>query len=946
MKNFAAAALVMLLCTVVFGAMFTSCTNSEDGMPTFTASQKTIKVPVEVRDTIWYPVHDTLTIEVIKKEGIKANGQPGLDKIDDKGYLTWYPLIEDGNEINPSTELNVQASIADCDHDIIVLTDSIIGVPSFSVNRATRSYQDGDFTKMEFSAGWVYNFGTFSETINTVHEKAWYKGWEMLSSYWLGGLKEIKYSKGEAYNHEGIDGKLFTNTLVWEYVYNEEDVRTFTKTHKFFVANNTIEPDPEATEMFGKNFTFKTTSDNTAETAFEMWQKLNNGKEEKLSDVSATLRFWLVNAEGVIVDLKDDEAFALTDLEPVAGSKEKVGDPRLVGSISIQEYVTTYTTKTDKSSSVFYAHTEEATYIVPQGMGENIQFLSKDFSFRDSGTTELTDMAGYGYEQKHAFTRIVATYYDRNLNGEGEIILRKLKGEEPKPEKELISVEEKSFDGENTYVITRHYSDGSVSDTTVINTYGYTHKIVMPTLNRLYRDNTNFGNPTISKNGSPSKVGNSSTKENLTFQTMKQEMNAAYNDHSHIIELQYTDLTYTEKGKSCKLSVPMWTLTYNAVNKGTVRTETENSHNYEVTPVSFVYNGSFGSNTAKYNTDTEVWNDLGEEAHQDGTIGKNFGFDYVNPTTSYTYATFYAIMSDGTEKELGTDGVQIFNSIEAPAGQNIDTDNFNVSDANAVEGSKQLVSTREAAGKYGKFIVKKYKTTYTTKTNKAQVVFAAYHEEAEFVPTIGDSFVMTSKTYSFTDLGHSSLVDLGRKDGKDGKMYKSQISASFNERSTDANAEVNLYVASPNQYGIAYGTQSHTWDYNNAHHVATVFVYKIYDESGNLVSGGLKGFIDGKEVAKKTWDEVNDPTGVVASLAQRADGSWVFTKAYKSGNAFIWRSIEKANNNTAITSIELNQVQIAAHGKPEVAITSASVENSDGSVTVSSAEGSATAAAW
>lgn len=944
MKNFAAAALVMLLCTVVFGAMFTSCTNSEDGMPTFTASQKTIKVPVEVRDTIWYPVHDTLTIEVIKKEGIKANGQPGLDKIDDKGYLTWYPLIEDGNEINPSTELNVQASIADCDHDIIVLTDSIIGVPSFSVNRATRSYQDGDFTKMEFSAGWVYNFGTFSETINTVHEKAWYKGWEMLSSYWLGGLKEIKYSKGEAYNHEGIDGKLFTNTLVWEYVYNEEDVRTFTKTHKFFVANNTIEPDPEATEMFGKNFTFKTTSDNTAETAFEMWQKLNNGKEEKLSDVSATLRFWLVNAEGVIVDLKDDEAFALTDLEPVAGSKEKVGDPRLVGSISIQEYVTTYTTKTDKSSSVFYAHTEEATYIVPQGMGENIQFLSKDFSFRDSGTTELTDMAGYGYEQKHAFTRIVATYDDRNLNGEGEIILRKLKGEEPKPEKELISVEEKSFDGENTYVITRHYSDGSVSDTTVINTYGYTHKIVMPTLNRLYRDNTNFGNPTISKNGSPSKVGNSSTKENLTFQTMKQEMNAAYNDHSHIIELQYTDLTYTEKGKSCKLSVPMWTLTYNAVNKGTVRTETENSHNYEVTPVSFVYNGSFGSNTAKYNTDTEVWNDLGEEAHQDGTIGKNFGFDYVNPTTSYTYATFYAIMSDGTEKELGTDGVQIFNSIEAPAGQNIDTDNFNVSDANAVEGSKQLVSTREAAGKYGKFIVKKYKTTYTTKTNKAQVVFAAYHEEAEFVPTIGDSFAMTSKTYSFTDLGHSSLVDLGRNNGKNGMMYKSQISATFNDRSTDASAEVSLWVVAPNQFGISSGSQSHTWDYNNAHHIATIFVYNIY-ENGQLVGGGLKGFIDGKEVAKKSWDEVNAPSGV-ASLAQKADGTWVFTRAYQSGNAFIWRSIEKANNNTAITSIELNQVQIAAHGKPEVYIASSPKENADGSVTVSSAEGSATAAAW
>lgn len=945
MKNFAAAALVMLLCTVVFGAMFTSCTNSEDGMPTFTASQKTIKVPVEVRDTVWYPVHDTLTIEVIKKEGIKANGNPDLYFKDEEHYTSYYPIIEDGEKKEVRTDLNVRASIADCDHDIIVVPDSIIGAPSFSATRATRSYQSGDFTKMEFSAGWNYNFGSFSETINTVHEKAWYKGWEMKSSYWLGNFKGVRYGeKGDAYTHEGVEGKLYTNTLVWEFVYNEDDVREFTKTHKFFVANNIIEPDPEATEMFGKNFTFKTTSDNTAETAFEMWQKLNNGKEEKLSDVSATLRFWLVNAEGVIVDLKDDEAFALTDLEPVAGSKEKVGDPRLVGSISIQEYVTTYTTKTDKSSSVFYAHTEEATYIVPQGMGENIQFLSKDFSFRDSGTTELTDMAGYGYEQKHAYTRIVATYYDRNLNGEGEIILRKLKGEEPKPEKNLTRVTEKSFDGDKTYVITRYYDDNTYSDTTVVNNYGYASKIIMPKLDRLYRDNTNFGNPTIAKKGNATKVGSSTKHEGLTFQTMSQDMTASYNGHAHEIELQYTALTYTEGGKSCNLTVPMWVLEHSKTSLGNVREEKENNHNYEVTPVSFIYNAAFGKNAASaHNTDTEVWNDKGEEASQKGTIGKNFGFDYVNPTTSYTYATFYAIMSDGTEKELGTDGVQIFNSIEAPASQSIDTDNFNVVDANPVEGSKQLVSTREAAGKYGKFIVKKYKTTYTTRTNKAQVVFVAYHEEAEFVPTIGDSFAMTSKTYNFTDLGSSSLVDLGRKDGKDGKMYKSQISASFNGRSTDASAEVNLWVTSPNKFGIASASQSHTWDYNNAHHVASIFVYNIYDEGGNVIDGGLKGFIDGKEVVKASWDEVNAPSGI-AGLAQQANGSWIFCNVSSGSNSYTWRSIMKSNNGQAITSIDVRQLLI--QGYKDVQISSSTVENSDGSVTVSSASGSATAAAW
>lgn len=945
MKNFAAAALVMLLCTVVFGAMFTSCTNSEDGMPTFTASQKTIKVPVEVRDTVWYPVHDTLTIEVIKKEGIKADGNPDLYFKDEEHYTSYYPIIEDGISKEVRTDLNVRASIADCDHDIIVVPDSIIGAPSFSATRATRSYQSGDFTKMEFSAGWNYNFGSFSETINTVHEKAWYKGWEMKSSYWLGNFKGVRYGeKGEAYTHEGIEGKLYTNTLVWEFVYNEDDVREFTKTHKFFVANNTIEPDPEATEMFGKNFTFKTTSDNTAETAFEMWQKLNNGKEEKLSNISTSLRFWLVNAEGVIVDLKDDDAFALTDLEPVAGSKEKVGDPRLVGSISIQEYVTTYTTKTDKSSSVFYAHTEEATYIVPQGMGENIQFLSKDFSFRDSGTTELTDMAGYGYEQRHAYTRIVATYYDRNLNGEGEIILRKLKGEEPKPEKNLTRVTEKSFDGDKTYVITRYYDDNTYSDTTVVNNYGYASKIIMPKLDRLYRDNTNFGNPTIAKKGNATKVGSSTKHEGLTFQTMSQDMTASYNGHAHEIELQYTALTYTEGGKSCDLTVPMWVLEHSKTSLGNVREEKENNHNYEVTPVSFIYNAAFGKNAASaHNTDTEVWNDKGEEASQKGTIGKNFGFDYVNPTTSYTYATFYAIMSDGTEKELGTDGVQIFNSIEAPASQSIDTDNFNVVDANPVEGSKQLVSTREAAGKYGKFIVKKYKTTYTTRTNKAQVVFVAYHEEAEFVPTIGDSFAMTSKTYNFTDLGSSCLVDLGRKDGKDGKMYKSQISASFNGRSTDASAEVNLWVTSPNKFGIASASQSHTWDYNNAHHVASIFVYNIYDEGGNVIDGGLKGFIDGKEVVKASWDEVNAPSGI-AGLAQQANGSWIFCNVSSGSNSYTWRSIMKSNNGQAITSIDVRQLLI--QGYKDVQISSSTVENSDGSVTVSSASGSATAAAW
>lgn len=783
MKNLAAATLVMLLCAV-FGTMFTSCTNSEDGMPSFTASVKkiTIEVPIEVHDTIWQKeyitIHDTITmrdttiikdvdsiyVEVIKKEGIKANGEPGLEKIDDKSYLTWYPLIEDEKEIEPATELNVRASIEDCDHDIIVVSSPIIGAPTFYASKSTRTYQDGDFTKLEFKATWTYNFGSFTEKVNTVHEAAWYKGWQMLSSYWTGGLKDVKYGEGVAYTYEGIEGTLYENTLTWEFTYNENDVRTFTKTHKFFVPNE----------------------------------------------------------------------------------------------------------------------------------------------------------------------------------GEGE-------PEDPTPQKNLISVIQKDYDNDKTYVITRYYDDNTYSDTIVVNEYGYNAGITMPTLGRLYRDNTEFGNPTIAKNGNAVKTGNSYQHGGLIFQTMKQAMTASYNDHAHDITLQYTELTYTEGGKSCALSVPMWSLSHNNTAFGSVREEKENGYNYEVTPVSFIYNAAFGKGSAKnYNTDTEVWKNLGEEASVTGIRVADFGLEFKSNTTSYAYAEFYSLFSDGTEKLLGKDGVEIYNSVEVPATQDVESADFNVVDAQPVAGSKVFVSSREVACKFGgKFLISKYRTLYTTKTNKASVVFTAYHEEVAYVPEKGNKVSDSAweKEYSFVDNGSSSLVDLGRENGKDGKMYKSQISATYNGHATDAAAQVNVWVASPNQFGIASGAQSHTWDYNNAHHVATIFTYNIY-ENGQLIGGGLKGYIDGKEVTKKTWSEVTVPANAVLGLAQKANGEWVICRTYQNGDAFMWRSIENASNNSPITSIEANQVRLVNNGKAELYIASSYTENADGSVTVSSTEGSATAAAW
>lgn len=958
LKENAASVAIAIICAVfMLPCIFVSCTNGEE----FKLETRPLP-PVEIHDTCYIWRDTTIYVEVVDIQGIKKDGEPSLDKVDDTKYRTDYPIIEDGNKTSASTHLKVWAKVGN-KKDIVVISERNIGKPAFSTgDRSVKQYQDGDYNKVSFAADWVYTWekaNNFFQTVNTMHEMAWYKRFlQMLSSTWSVQFKEIRLQAvGKDYameiDGEEVEGTLYVDTLCWTASYYKNDVRTLKQVQEFFLPNTVIEPDPEAKRRYGKDDDFKTISDELGESSFILWEELNNGKHIEKAEVKANVKFWLVNADNVIVDLTKEQEFKLSNLKAVEGSKKAVGDPVVVNGISIQEYVTEYRTKTDKSESVFYMHTQEPTFLNPENLGGNIKMKVGELSFEDKGTSELVSISDEGnFKRMQSTSTIVATYHDRELTGKGIIILRKAT-ETPKPEKELDRVTEKSFDGEDTYVITRFYKDGTYSDTTVVNKYGYTSKIIMPTLERIIpRDNINFGKPTISPDGAATKIGKEITREGLIFQAMSQDMKAVYSGHSHVIELQYTALQYTEGGKTCDLTVPMWILNHKENKPGTVRQEVENNHNYDVTPISFRYNGAFGKGTASvYNTDTEVWNDKGETSTETGQIGKDFGFDYVDATTSYTYATFYSIISDGTEKELGKDGVNVYNSVVAPNGQVLNAEDFNISEYNAVPGSKTLVSNniseyqREVAGKFGgKFVIKKYKTLYTTKTNKADVVFIAYHEEATYVPAKGNSFPMEYREYEITDLGITALTDLGRVNGRDGKKYDSQISASYNGRTGGVlKAEVQLWVKTPNKYGIdtnlANVGMTHTFDYARNHHIATVVRYDNGDGTG-----GLKGYIDGQEVVKATWDEVNKPTGQV-SLAQNG-GAWVLCTVAESidKSGYDWRSLMKSNNGAGITSIDKRHMTVL--GYKEIYIASSAVENADGSVTITSAAGSVTVGAW
>ena len=499
----------------------------------------------------------------------------------------------------------------------------------------------------------------------------------------------------------------------------------------------------------------------------------------------------------------------------------------------------------------------------------------------------------------------------------------------------LIDLIEKSYDKNKTYVITRKYDDKSSSDTTVVNTWGYEYGVVMPSLTpKMYRK-PNFGDPTIVNEGAEYVIGGDKIrKNNFIFGTAGQVKRASYIAHTHDIELQYTSLEYTEGGLSVKLSVPEVKLSFFKVDPGTVSNKEDGSRTYEVTPVTFKYNSAYWTKTGNHSTATECWDDKGEIEQLEKILAIKHGFDYVDSNTSYAYAEFHNYYSNGRDELLGKDGINIFNSVVTPDGKKVDVSDFNVRSLEAVASQKVYVSNREAAGKYGKWLVNKYKTVYTTKTNKAEVMFIAYHEEAILIPTKGDNLPMTVKTYTFTDLGMSVLSNLGRVDGKDGQGYTSSITATFNDRSTNCTSGmIELWMKTPNRYGIELAQMSNTWDFNRGAHTVAVFKYYIY-ENGTLVDGGYKGFVDGKETTKISWTDAKETTKVL-SMAQEG-GVWTICTVEETPDkkGFVWNSLKKTDNDKVVIKISKNDLQTSFQIQTPI-LQYYTNENADGTITVS-----------
>lgn len=224
------------------------------------------------------------------------------------------------------------------------------------------------------------------------------------------------------------------------------------------------------------------------------------------------------------------------------------------------------------------------------------------------GTTDL------GNERQHI--------YDDNINYQLNIGSVKAAGstqvvryteEIPVPEKKLISVEEHQVINETDHVIKITFDDGTFEYDNI--TVAKPVSLIGGVINDLNRDNVNFGTGNVDHNQTPAS-GTISTNGRVTATPYTHTYSVTYNNHRHNVTGTYCKYkyTYAYKGveKSCDLTSPTLQVENTSVDLGTSRKDTIDLKIYETTPVTFMYNGTYGTQTTYANVKTNNVNYIGD----------------------------------------------------------------------------------------------------------------------------------------------------------------------------------------------------------------------------------------------------------------------------------------------------------------------------------------------
>lgn len=236
----------------------------------------------------------------------------------------------------------------------------------------------------------------------------------------------------------------------------------------------------------------------------------------------------------------------------------------------------------------------------------------------------------------------------------------------------------------------------------------------------------------------------------------------------------------------------------------------------------------------------------GEDIIPDPTVsnytGKDFGFEYVDDTTSLSYFTLVKNMKNGDKIDVQRVEVKLRNKTIAPPDQTKTVDDFTTTGLEAILGAKlangnQIIQDR--------ITIQEYKVLYTARTNQSDEVFQAYTQEAIFKAPDGSKINFLAKDYTFVDKSFI-LTDLSNAETLESKLITSTIEANFNEHPKNL---VGKTILTRGKFVSSYEGQDFTFTYVDENTSVTGFtLVKIMSNGEKIVIDKIESVLKNRVI--------------------------------------------------------------------------------------------------
>ena len=682
-------------------------------------------------------------------------------------------------------------------------------------------------------------------------------------------------------NRDSTDWQLHSALLTFQYTLAEgpDNVGTFkVRIPNLWIVKPGTDPDdpedkPEIVSFKQGDMGFDYVNDTLSNTWFDLIAIDTYGKEHLNRRISTLVKNKLYEPEYQIkivpnLDWKEGTA------TPSPAVKEGE-EYRKENNIFATTYVQTFTTRTDKADAIFRGTYEGNIYFV-DSLGKSHMFLQKDWSFKEAekawqeSSMDPTD----AFNRKLLTTNIVGTFNAHDHNGKGEVELRASKDGDVT----VVRYDYKNFGiepiikGKEYYTFADQFAVLSNGKTDSIGRIGT--KIYVSTVapERQYKDVIDWNiNDLNAVPGTPiEKTGREDKQTSGTFSIGKfdRSFTTQTNRSECVFVTTYEDkVIFTDKfGKQ----VTFLGLSVTFADQGGVKTltdllEQDNKERKEMTSTITVTVNN--ADNADSSAEVEFRKEKAQDAKIIGYLYQDFAIRTVTPNSQYfTYCTRIAQYSDGTTKNLGSFGTNIYVSVTKPNKQTITVTDWNISDLSAVKGTAvKKGDPRKDEVTEGVFNIQKFDQIYTTKTNKSECIFTVHYEDnVVFTDKFGKEVTFKGLSVAYKDKGGTStLSQIVTTETYESKTMTSTMNLTVNgSDNADYSAELEFRKAVEKEQLISWSKTLSLTPAGNGMWTTSATITKVWKLAGsktNTVSQLLDCSISGETKKKVKLSEASAP---------------------------------------------------------------------------------------